>query len=562
MRSNYWSGNEASERSRLNMSINMYLEETDGQTEDMNQACEAIIQSMEEVQFSISSFSVAFGLKGKTYDSAKSFMTQTYFPLAQGFIYLCEELMEQHSEYPRDFKSSVASTDVVETEVIEQISEIEHIIQSLESVKEATPLISISIRLYEKIKYMLTLKLERLYVYNERTANNYETAINLAEEIKNGIEEIENGKGFNTFTGTFSTDGMDLDWATNLSDIHYGKRAEEEYGDYLDQFSEDKKRAEAKNKVMDILKYEDTHPEYVEQTNEFLSPLNEEDIIELKHLMYNAEEPYRTLSMEYLDRFEIVILTDEIRDKEDIKGDGVFRHWEDNIYLEIENLRDDKRGMYYTYFHEVAHAFDYYYAQDNKEMLQEMIKDDPHLDFDDSTFTTDVYKIDNKTLTDHMYNDAENSFREYLGEELESSKYKHLSTREKLDMVDNVTENLLMQNDNLETLSKEEVELQKTIQRKYKSDILNGPDHNTASDVYSGVTNRVIEGSYFHDKENYWLEDDGTRNREPNKEGFAEYYGRIMSPGDGENHGVNSVEEHLSGSKGHMDEVFERMGKE
>lgn len=533
----------------------MYIGEAESQTASMNQVCEGIIQSMEQTQQSISSLVFAFDLKGKTYDSAKAFMSQTYFPLAQGFIYLCEELIKQNTKYPSDFKSEVSSADVVETEVLDQIAEINRIIESLRETSVAIPLLQVSIALYEKMKQMLELKLDKLYTFNETSASNYETAIQLANEITNGLQEIKNGKGFNSNTGTFSTKGMDLDWATKLTDIHYDNKAEEEYGEYLDQFSDEEERADAKEKIIDILKYEDANPEYVDQTNEFLSPLGEQDIIEIKHLMYTSEEPFRTLGMKYLDRFEIVILTPEIREGEDIKGDGVFRYWEDAIYLEIENLRDDDRGSYYTYFHEVAHAFDYYYGQDNKEMLQAMIEGDAELEFDDSTFFTDVFKIEDKTLSNRMYEDVENNLRKELSRELESSAYNGLNSKEKQDMIDNVTENLLKQNKLHSTLSLEEKSLQMEIEELYENVLLHGPDNNTASDVYGGVTNKTIEGNYNHE-DDYWLDKDGTRINEPNKEGFAEYYARIMAPDGEDKPGIKSIDIFLFKSKQQMDEYF------
>lgn len=536
----------------------MYIGEAETQTASMNQVCEEIIQSMEQTQRSISSFLFAFGLKGNAYDSAKTFMAQTYFPLAQGFIYLCKELIDQHTKYPSDFRVEVASTDVVETEVIDQIAELNRIIDSLRETSETVPLLHVSVMLYEKMKQMLEVKLERLYTFHETSASNYETAIELANEITTGLQEIDNGKGFNSITGTFSTKGMNLDWATKLTDIHYGKRAEEEYAEYLAQFSNEKDRVDGKEKIMDILKYEDANPKYVDQTNEFLSPLGERDSIDIKHLMYTAEEPFRTLGMKYLDRFEIIILTPEIREEKEIASDGVFRYWEDTIYLEIENLRDDDRGSYYTYFHEVAHAFDYYYGQDNKDMLQEMIEDDD-LEFDGSTFFTDVHKKDEHTLSDRMYEDASNNFQVELAKELESPKYEHLDVEEKQEMVDNVTENLMAQNNKFELLSEEEQELQKVIDRKY-TNLLEGPDHNTASDVYGGVTNKTIEGNYNHESD-YWFDEKGNRIKEPNREGFAEYYARIISPESDENRGTQSVEEYLFLSKEQMDEYFRQMGE-
>ncbi|MED3093845.1 cytoplasmic protein, partial [Bacillus thuringiensis] len=43
---------------------------------------------------------------------------------AQGIIYLCEELIRQNDAFPSQFQSQVASTDVVEQELLEQIREI------------------------------------------------------------------------------------------------------------------------------------------------------------------------------------------------------------------------------------------------------------------------------------------------------------------------------------------------------------------------------------------------------------------------------------------------------
>jgi len=541
------------------LSLSMYLGEAERLTSSMNQACEGIIQSMEQIQQSISTLVFTSDLKGKTYDSAKAFMSQTYFPLAQGFVYLCEELIKQNTKYPSDFRAEVSPTDVVEAEILDQIAEINRMIDSLRETSETIPLLRVSIMIYEKMKQMLELKLEKLYTFNGTSASNYETAIQLANEITNGLQEIKDGKGFNSNTGTFSTKGMDLDWATKLTDIHYDIKAEEEYGEYLDQFSNKEDRAEAKEKIIDILKFEDANPEYVDQTNEFLSPLDEQDIIEIKHLMYTADEPYRTLGMKYLDEFEIIVITPEIRQEKNTNSNGFFSHQDNAIYLDVSELRDDDRGSYYTYFHEVAHAFDYYYGQDNEEMLRTMIEDDDDLEFDDSTFFSDVYKIDEQTLSNRMHEDVRNNVHQEISRELESPKYDDLSPEEKQEMLENVTENLMNQNDRFLELSSEEQELQMLIDRKYTK-LLEGPDHNTASDVYGGVTNKTIEGNYSHGHD-YWFDENGNRIREPNREGFAEYYARVVTPESEENRGVESVETYLPSSKSHMDEYFRQMGE-
>ncbi|HDX9669078.1 TPA: hypothetical protein ROY24_002085 [Bacillus cereus] len=107
------------------MSLNMYLGEVQAQTESMNAFCNATIQGMEQIIHSIDAFALDTVLQGQTYSSAKAYFLQTFRPLAQGIIYLCEELIRQNDAFPRDFQSQVASTDVIEQEILEQIREID-----------------------------------------------------------------------------------------------------------------------------------------------------------------------------------------------------------------------------------------------------------------------------------------------------------------------------------------------------------------------------------------------------------------------------------------------------
>ncbi|WP_170862731.1 hypothetical protein [Gracilibacillus kekensis] len=50
---------------------------------------------MEQTKSSIIAFLQALLLQEKTYNSAKVYMTNTYLPLAQGIIYLGEEIIRQ-----------------------------------------------------------------------------------------------------------------------------------------------------------------------------------------------------------------------------------------------------------------------------------------------------------------------------------------------------------------------------------------------------------------------------------------------------------------------------------
>src|SRR5699024_2664621 len=142
-------------------------------------------------------------------------------------------------------------------------------------------------------------------------------------------------------------------------------------------------------------------------------------------------EPKRSLAVDYLDRIEVVKFTPKVRKEKDIEDSaGVFRYIEDAIFVEMSKLRKDDRGNYHTFFHEIAHAFQYYYRQDNRKVFQG-IYEDVKEQFGNSTFFTDRYKIDGRTLTDQMYEDAENNFRKELAKELESTEYEDLNSDKK-----------------------------------------------------------------------------------------------------------------------------------
>lgn len=372
--------------------------------------------------------------------------------------------------------------------------------------------------------------------------------MDFAASVMKGLNQIQDGKGFNKASGTFSTDGMDMGWVTDLRETHYTRRAKEEFGDYI------AKDPDNLDKVVEILKYEDAHPDDAKRVTEFLSPLEEQDVMEIKYLMYTAEEPLRTISMKYLDRFKIGKTDNDI---------GKYKPYEDEILLNMEEDRDNDRGNYYTFFHEIMHAADYYYGIDQG---YDSYYSDFHYNGQYTVFQDRNEIKMNKDLNYYMYNDARNHFDKELSKELQRTNYDHLSNDEKQEMIENVADNLMIQDDNYADLSPEERDLNNTIRSHYER-ILNGPENNTASDVYGGITNFIITGNYGHQKKNgepseYWFVDaiggaDGERVREPNREGIAEYFGRTMT--DEREAGIESIEEFLPTSKEFMDEIFDTM---
>ncbi|MED1060375.1 pre-toxin TG domain-containing protein [Bacillus mycoides] len=203
------------------MSLNMYLGEVQSQTQNMNAVCTATIQGMEQAIQSIDAFAVDTVLQGQTYSSAKAFFAQTFRPLAQGIIYLCEELIRQNNAFPNDFQSQVASTDVIEQELREQIQEIDRMKANMEAISQAmpTPGMDAMANLFTAMRQKLQEKLENLHEFNYTSSSNYDTALQLAASIAQGLAEVQSGKGFSPASGTFSTQGLNMEWTTSIQAI-------------------------------------------------------------------------------------------------------------------------------------------------------------------------------------------------------------------------------------------------------------------------------------------------------------------------------------------------------
>ncbi|HDR7892883.1 TPA: hypothetical protein QCY29_005354 [Bacillus toyonensis] len=203
------------------MSLNMYLGEVRSQTQSMNAVCTATIQGMEQAIQSIDAFAVDTVLQGQTYSSAKAFFVQTFRPLAQGIIYLCEELIRQNNAFPSQFQSQVAQADVIEQEVLEQIREIDRMKTSMEAVNQAMPMpgMDAMVNLFIVMRQKLQEKLDHLYQFNQTSSNNYSTALQLAASIAAGLAEVQSGKGFSPVSGTFSTQGLNMDWIAPIQKI-------------------------------------------------------------------------------------------------------------------------------------------------------------------------------------------------------------------------------------------------------------------------------------------------------------------------------------------------------
>ncbi len=92
---------------------------------------------------------------------------------------------------------------------------------SMEAISQAMPIpgMDAMANLFTVMRKKLQEKLDHLYQFNQTSSNNYSTALQLAASIAAGLAEVQSGKGFSPASGTFSTQGLNMDWTTSIQEI-------------------------------------------------------------------------------------------------------------------------------------------------------------------------------------------------------------------------------------------------------------------------------------------------------------------------------------------------------
>ncbi|HDR7662107.1 TPA: AHH domain-containing protein [Bacillus wiedmannii] len=106
--------------------------------------------------------------------------------------------------------------------------------------------------LFTVMRKKLQEKLEHLYEFNSTSSSNYDTALQLAVSIATGLAEVQSGKGFSPASGTFSTQGLNMEWTTSIQAIGE-ERASQASNLLNDNLSDDNIKEEEM--------YDDTSPE-------------------------------------------------------------------------------------------------------------------------------------------------------------------------------------------------------------------------------------------------------------------------------------------------------------
>lgn len=520
------------------MSIDMYVSDSQIQASSFGNYCNNQVQGYQSLEKALNSFTLnAPFLKGKAYDSGKRYFSSVLIPLIKGAKLLVEESGSAVKKFPEEYISNVDSGDLREEDLEQKIQALETRIKNLRHLQQQIDQSDISDKAKDvqlqsnmrmtdillKGKEKFEEQLHKLRDFHATSPQLFSEIAALQQAVDQGLAQTQTS--WNAVTGTFVIP-KDLSWAKTIIDAPYVKIAKKKYKDHLKKYPEDI------DKLVTMVRYEMLHPEYVDTTDKFLSPLEFKDQLEIKYMIYTAESPYDILCLKYMDKFEI----------EDINKPGVFNSSKNTLIFNIKEDRMNSRGKYYTFFHEMGHAIDYYYAKENGI----------------EGFFSDSFEYKGKTLTEYNYLDVGNNLSESMKEILEDSKYDELSVGEKQTIIKNVKDNLLNQNKLFNDLSSTEKQIQKDLIIEYEAK-LDGADHNTVSDITGGVTNLTVQGSYGH-SEGYWFDANDNLVRNPNKECFAGYFGREIVGEPEHSAGLDSINHYLPNSSQSMQQMIEEMG--
>ena len=206
-------------------------------------------------------------LKGKAYDSAKSYAENIMVPLVRGVILFSESLGGKASELPTLYRSKVGGESLDEEILQKQIeaenttiSTQEAILKSLSNLKDIDPTYKSNVQGIisnaTSKRDELQRKLEKLQSFASSTSGQFSDSESLQSLVFQGFEQVTGD--FGKFDGTFKVEGQ-APWANNINN-EWKKRSEviQNYQNVLDKI---KNKTELDdNDIKAIAKYEKRYP--------------------------------------------------------------------------------------------------------------------------------------------------------------------------------------------------------------------------------------------------------------------------------------------------------------
>ena len=337
------------------------------------------------------------------------------------------------------------------------------------------------------------------------------------------------------------------------------------FGDGSTQ-NDDKTRQEL---VVDIYRLMDTDSAEKFDTlfNSGNVPVDQFDQYNIMYLVYTADEPYRSIYLNSLGKYELGNITLTGGSFYTSGGNSDIEYADANtVNLNYsETMFDDPRGPYTTFFHECGHAIDFNVAYDIGS-------------YSSSYDWGSNYSI----ILDDVYDRLKTEINNYMASD---PRYMYIPESTRNDMCFNVLTSILNDGET-SYLSTSEIDLLEEIQAKMNNDLSQtgtstftsdgsgAAVYECPSDIYGGTTNNVVVGNYSHsifndDNSNgvwdsgesathYWYNSFGSHTNAQEQEMWAEYYSYNMT---GNEEALNAIATYLPNTTVQYEQMAQDMNE-
>lgn len=199
------------------MSIDFFIGEVGTQTQSIKSYCNEVISGMDQVRTALSQFVIEPSLKGGAYDSSKNYFNSAYIPATKGFTLVCEAMIKANDRFSKDYKSNVDSNSLQEDVLVSYISRLNSLSTALEELPAGNIFLSSIIDNLQNVRQKTDEKLDKLREYNYSSVHIFNELESQLQNLEAGVMMLVEGKAWNQSTGTFSTMGLNLDWATDIN---------------------------------------------------------------------------------------------------------------------------------------------------------------------------------------------------------------------------------------------------------------------------------------------------------------------------------------------------------
>ena len=261
------------------MGIKVDIGSADSQGSTANSVLSSRVNYYNDVISAFNNLITEEELKGKAYDSAKSYAENIMVPLLRGVILFSESLGGKAGELPTLYRSQVGGESLDE-EILQQqieaknttISTYESILYSLYNLKDVNPIYISNVRGVisnaTSKRDELQRKLEKLQSFASSTSGHFSDSESLQTLVFQGFEQVTGD--FASFGGTFPKhSGKTLNWAKSIEG-EWDKKAkiDEDYQKVLEKIKDGKELNEDDVKKIDAYKNRYSNRELPENVKE------------------------------------------------------------------------------------------------------------------------------------------------------------------------------------------------------------------------------------------------------------------------------------------------------